>query len=80
MSDPAAPDFAATAVRKLGRFELRELLGRSARCMAWRAWDPRSGQDLVLVLPRQPPPDPEPLAAWLEQARRGAQAVDGLFG
>ena len=75
MSDPAAPDFAATAVRKLGRFELRELLGRSARCMAWRAWDPRSGQDLVLVLPRQQPPGPQSLAAWIEQARRGARVA-----
>jgi eukaryotic-like serine/threonine-protein kinase len=64
---------AAKAVRKLGRFELRLLLGRSARSMAWRAFDPRSGQELVLVLPRQQPAGAKALAAWLEQARRAAR-------
>jgi non-specific serine/threonine protein kinase len=73
MSDTDAPAFTATAAHKLGRFELRELLGRSARCMAWRALDPRSAQELVLVLPRQQPADHGALKAWLEQARRGAR-------
>jgi HD-like signal output (HDOD) protein len=73
MTDTAAPDAAAKAVRKLGRFELRQLVGRSARCMAWRAFDPRLQQALVLVLPRQQPADAAGLAAWLEQARRGAR-------
>jgi len=78
MSVPDAPDApvaAVKALRKLGRFEMRQLLGRSARCMAWRAFDTHSGQELVLVLPRQQPPDPPSLAAWLEQARRGARLV-----
>ncbi|MES2958600.1 MAG: HDOD domain-containing protein [Pseudomonadota bacterium] len=73
MSPTAAPVAAAPAVRKLGRFELRQLVGRSARCMAWRAFDPRSAQELVLVLPRQQPADAGALAAWLDQARRGAR-------
>ncbi len=73
MSVSDAPTTAAPAVRKLGRFELRELLGRSARCMAWRAFDPRSAQELVLVLPRQQPPHAAALASWLEQARRAAR-------
>jgi len=73
MSVSADPAVAVKAVRKLGRFELRLLLGRSARCMAWRAWDPRSAQELVLVLPRQQPPDAPALASWLEQARRAAR-------
>ena len=72
MSATAAPT-AAQAVHKLGRFELRQLLGRSARSMAWRAFDPRSAQEWVLVLPRQQPPDKRALAAWLEQARRAAR-------
>ena len=72
MSATAAPT-AAQAVHKLGRFELRQLLGRSARSMAWRAFDPRSAQEWVLVLPRQQPPDKRALAAWIEQARRAAR-------
>ncbi len=61
------------ALRKLGRFEMRQLLGRSTRCMAWRATDTRSGQSLLLVLPRQQPSDAAALAAWIEQASRGAR-------
>jgi len=69
----ATPDAAEPFARKLGRFGLRQLLGRSARSMAWRASDPRSGQELVLVLPRQQPADHAALTAWLEQARRAAR-------
>ena len=57
MPATVAPAAAAQALRKLGRFELRLLLGRSRACMAWRAFDPRSAQELVLVLPRQQPAD-----------------------
>ena len=73
MPVPAAPATAAKPVHKLGRFELRVLLGRSARSMVWRAFDPRSAQELILVLPRQQPPDRDALGAWMEQARRGAR-------
>ena len=73
MSHSPAPTAGAPFVRKLGRFELRELLGRSVRCMAWRALDPRSGQLVLLVLPRQQPDHPAALEAWLDQARRGAR-------
>ncbi len=70
-----APAAGAPTVRKLGRFELRQLLGRSARCMAWRAFDTRTEQLLVLVLPRQQPANPAALEAWIDQARRGARLV-----
>ena len=68
-----APVAAEKALRKLGRFEMRQLLGRSAHSMAWRAVDSRSGQVLLLVLPRQQPLDAAALAAWIEQAGRGAR-------
>jgi eukaryotic-like serine/threonine-protein kinase len=68
-----APSPGAAAVRRLGRFELRALVGRSTHCMAWRVGDPRSGQELLLVLPRRQPPDAKALAAWLEGARRAAR-------
>ncbi|HET9976465.1 MAG TPA: HDOD domain-containing protein [Burkholderiaceae bacterium] len=64
---------AAAAVRRLGRFELRRLVGRSACAMAWRAFDPRAGQDMLLVLPRRPPADAGALAAWLDDARLAAR-------
>ena len=73
MSVNAVPEAATKAVRKLGRFELRQLIGRSMGSMAWRAFDPRSEQELVLVLPRHQPADATALAAWLEQARRAAR-------
>jgi non-specific serine/threonine protein kinase len=69
-SDAAA---AGPAVRRFGRFELRHLIGRSALTMAWRVFDPRTAQDLVLVMPRQQPADVSALDAWLDHARRAAR-------
>ncbi len=69
------PNFDPTpaATRRFGRFELRALLGRSSRCMAWRAHDPRSAQELVLVLPRRQPVSAAVLAQTLDEARRAAR-------
>jgi eukaryotic-like serine/threonine-protein kinase len=58
---------------RFGRFELRALLGRSAQSMAWRAFDPRSGQDLVLVMPRHQPSSAEALQGALAEAQRAAR-------
>jgi non-specific serine/threonine protein kinase len=66
-------DPTAAATRHFGRFELRALLGRSARCMAWRVHDPRSSQDLVIVMPRRQPPGAAALAEALDEARRAAR-------
>lgn len=72
---PAAstPTPGAAAVRRLGRFELRALVGRSVHCMAWRVGDPRNGQELLIVLPRRQPPDAKALQSWLDAARRAAR-------
>jgi non-specific serine/threonine protein kinase len=69
----AAPVAAAAETRRLGRFELRRLVGCSANAMAWRAFDPRAGQDVLLVLPRRQPADAGALAARLDEARRAAR-------
>jgi len=56
-----------------GRFELRRLLGKSVRSMAWLGFDPRAGQEVVLTLPRVQPTDGAQLEAWkhdVEQAAR----------
>jgi len=66
---------AAAAVRRLGRFELRRLVGRSAQAMAWRAFDPRANQDMLLVLPRRQPAHARALTAWLDDARRATRVV-----
>ncbi len=45
------------AARRFGRFQLAGLLGKSERTMAWQVHDPRSGRDLMIVLPRVQPQD-----------------------
>ena len=69
----AAPGTRSAPARRLGRFELRALVGRSAHSMAWRVADPRTGQELLLVMPRRQPPDPNALAQWIDNARRAAR-------
>jgi hypothetical protein len=63
----------SATVRRLGRFELRQLLGRSQRTMAWRVFDPRVEQDLLLVLPRAPLASDEALRQWESNARRASR-------
>lgn len=61
------------AVRSFGRFQLLQLLGKSERTMAWRVADPRSGQELALVLPRRPPATPDALERWTATVRKAAR-------
>ena len=56
-----------------GRFQLLRLLGKSERTMAWRVADPRSGQDLLLVLPRQQPATHDALDRWVAAVRRAGR-------
>ena len=63
----------AAAVRRLGRFELRELVGRSQRTMAWRVHDPRSDRELLLVLPRVATLGDEAIRVWESNARRASR-------
>ena len=60
-------------VRMFGRFELRQLLGKSERTMAWLAFDPRSQQELILTLPRMQPANPAALELWLADAKHAAR-------
>jgi eukaryotic-like serine/threonine-protein kinase len=61
------------AVRRFGRFALRQLLGRSQRTMLWLADDPRYGHEMLLSLPRVAPADAAALDDWLAEARHGAR-------
>lgn len=70
----AAGGASAPMARKLGRYELQTLLGKSARCMLWLARDPAGGgEPLWLTLPRQQPADEAAHARWLHRARLAAR-------
>src|SRR5690349_21151595 len=71
---PSAPSTAAAGpMRRLGRFELRRLLGKSGATMVWLAFDPRLEQELMLTLPRAQPATPSALERWLDDARAAAR-------
>lgn len=61
------------AVRTFGRYQLLQLLGKSERTMAWRVSDTRSGQDLVLVLPRHQPQTAAALEDWIAGVRKAGR-------
>jgi non-specific serine/threonine protein kinase len=63
----------AAAQRRIGRFVLRQLIGRSSLTMAWLANDGRTGNDAMLMLPRGAVPDVQGLSRWLETVRRAAR-------
>jgi len=72
MSSPP-PAYQGNPVRRLGTFELRELVGRSQHTMAWRAHDPRSEREVLMLLPRTRPSDEGLLRLWDSNARRAAR-------
>ena len=59
--------------RSFGRFELRQLLGKSDGSMVWLVFDPQMQQELVLTLPRVQPIDGPALDRWLSSARQAAR-------
>jgi len=61
------------AVRWFGRLQLLRLLGKSERTSTWRVEDPRSHQELLLVLPRSQPANPQARDRWLEVVQRAAR-------
>lgn len=73
MIAPAAPAARPNPTRAFGRFELRQLLGKSAGTMVWLAFDPRAGQEVMLTLPRVQPADAAALETRLAEIRRAAR-------
>lgn len=70
---PRATPAQGQAVRSFGRYQLLQLLGKSERTMAWRVADPRSEQELVLVLPRQQPRGADALEHWRAAVRKAGR-------
>lgn len=59
--------------RSFGRFELKQLLGKSHGSMVWLVNDPQLQQELVVSMPRVQPADPAALERWLMQVRHAAR-------
>lgn len=72
-AEPQSPTAATHPIRTFGRFELRQLLGKSSATMAWLAHDSRSKQNVMLSMPRVQPADGAALERWTHEARMGAR-------
>jgi eukaryotic-like serine/threonine-protein kinase len=70
-SAPAHPKPAT--LRQFGRYELRQLLGKSVATTAWLAFDSRSRGEVMLVLPRKPPGSAPAVEKWLDGMHRAAR-------
>jgi non-specific serine/threonine protein kinase len=57
----------------LGRFELRQLLGKSSGTMVWLAFDAQRDRELMLTLPRVQPASAGALACWEDDVRAAAR-------
>lgn len=66
---PAAP------MRRFGRFELRQLLGKSTRSMLWLVFDAKLDQELMLCMPRVAPNSASATEHWIKTANAGARVV-----
>lgn len=64
---------ARPATRSLGRFELRQLLGKSTHTMTWLVFDPRIGQELLLALPRVQPATTAALERWTAAVKQAGR-------
>ena len=55
---------------RLGRFELRKILGRGAQSTVWLAFDPRMEREVAIkVMRNDSGSDAQALAQWLDEAR-----------
>lgn len=73
---PATDDAPApqpNPIRLFGRFELRQLLGKSTGTMVWRAFDPHLAGEVMLTLPRLQPADAVALELWVRDVTQAAR-------
>ncbi|NKI96083.1 HDOD domain-containing protein [Rhizobacter sp. SG703] len=73
MPVPETPAAKTAPTRAFGRYQLRQLLGKSDRSMVWLAFDPRASQEVMLTLPRVQPADAAGLEAWTRDAKLAAR-------
>jgi eukaryotic-like serine/threonine-protein kinase len=72
MSSTASPP-SQPAVRKFGRYEIRQMIGRSQASGAWLAFDPRQQQEVLLVVPRSAPAQTAEREAWVQEVQAGSR-------
>ena len=70
-NDLPAPQ--SNPIRLFGRFELRQLLGKSAAAMVWRAFDPNHGSEVMITLPRLQPAGAAALELWVRDVTQAAR-------
>lgn len=75
MTSAPAPPQPATSTRNFGRFELRQLLGKSTAAMVWLAQDPGSGREVMLTMPRAQPVGALGYESWLSSVRGSARLI-----
>lgn len=61
------------APRLFGRFELRQMLGRSMASSTWLAWDPRAQQEMLLCVPRAQPANVAEREEWSQDVLSAAR-------
>ena len=61
------------APRLFGRFELRQMLGRSLASSTWLAWDPRLQQEVSLCVPRVQPAHDREREEWTQDVLASAR-------
>ena len=65
-----ALDLNLVAPSRVGRFELKRVLGRGAQATVWLAWDSRLDRDVaVKLMPAPPGSDALSVNQWLQEAR-----------
>ena len=69
----AVPPPSPSAPRLFGRFELRQMLGRSMASSGWLAWDPRVQQDMLLCVPRAQPAHQAERDDWTQDVLSAAR-------
>ena len=63
-------DLNLDAPARVGRFELKRVLGQGAQATVWLAWDSRLDRDVaVKLMPAQADADASSVAQWLQEAR-----------
>ena len=73
MESSAPANSKPAALRNFGRYELRQLLGKSVATTAWLAFDPRTSAEVMLVLPRKPPSGAQAVQTWLAGMHRAGR-------
>jgi len=63
----------ATPTRRFGRYEIRQMVGRSQASGAWLAYDPQVQQEVLIIVPRTAPTQVAEREAWMQELHSAAR-------